>query len=155
MATGLAFFTNDNFLFRDCNPATYCQASLCHDPFNPRVYTTIEAALSPMASPGILHCKSQLLSMTPPVCQVSILCGRFLYITKFGCKLEMPSQHPLDHILGVPTLWKSSLEDFPSMMLIPYQPQNCRLSSLWDPNHSSSPPRTKCYADPLVLSPLE
>lgn len=84
-------FTNDNFLFRDWNPATCCQASLLHEPFSPRVFTTIEAALSHMASSGLLHFKPWLLSMTLPILQVWVLCGRCLYITKFGCKLEVPS----------------------------------------------------------------
>lgn len=157
------YCTRGNFPYRDSNPAPRRQgATSPHDHFNPRVFTAAEPALSPMTSPGLLYSKSQLLFLTPPTPQFSVPCGRFLYFTKFGCQLEIQPYHPLSHILCVLTMRTHSPEGSTSVMLVSYQSQNSRLSSLWDPKHTSRPPRfsdiqpqTKCLCwfplDPLEL----
>lgn len=118
MATEVAFFTNGNFLFRDCNLATYCQAWASFMTLHPYAL-----------------CNNWGRTFTYGLCwhltfQVSAALLDSSNPSGFSTVWEM---HPLDHVLCVPTLWKSSLEDFTSGMLISYQPQNCRLSSLWDP----------------------
>lgn len=125
--------------------------TLLHGHFNPRVFTAAEPTLSPLASPGLLYSKSQLLSLTPPTPQLSVPSGRFLYFIKFGCQLEIQPYHPLSHILCMLTMRKHSPEGPTSVMLVSNQSQKSRLSSLWDLKHTSRPPRfsdiqpqTKC-----------